>query len=435
MPQFSYNAIDAKGQRVEGSLDAVSENELIVRLSSQGLRVQHLQKGQPAPLTGSIRTAPSQTPVPSVRRDLEVTSTPRVGTYSPRLSGPSVRTKRAKYATLHFLFAQLSTLLRAGINPASALQEVAQRQARPDLRQALLHMATLTTEGRSMSSAMEVYPDFFPPGAVGTVRAGEAGGYVWQALEALSEQNNQAHKMAWAARLFRWVSVLGLVAIPFTLVATKALDSSFEEVSGLPGYIQGVGRELTGPLGWIVGLIIVTYVVAAALMRKTEHRPLRHRLGTALPIFGRRAKIESLANFNWHLSKLSEAGIPPSTAWNLASSALPNEEFARRMEAVGQTVLDKNKLSELVRRSGMFPFEYVGLVETGEMAGHLPGALEQASRLAADDLKQADRVAKVSLYGAYLAMFAVIAVVCCATFYSGYFNSLYKHTVGETEAE
>lgn len=143
--------------------------------------------------------------------------------------------------------------------------------------------------------------------------------------------------------------------------------------------------------------------------------------------------MESLAMFNWHLSQLSVAGIAPSTAWQLASTAIPNQFFSERMQVIGRRSVEKNRMSELVNNSGLYPPEYTGLIGTAEIAGSLPAALEQVSRLTKESMKTADRYSKLSLYGLYLAAFMVVIIVCASTFYTGYFNSLYKHTVGETE--
>src|SRR5690349_7211021 len=55
MPQFSYSAVDAAGRTVQGVVDAATENDLIVRLSGQGLRIQSFKRGgspSPAPAAG-----------------------------------------------------------------------------------------------------------------------------------------------------------------------------------------------------------------------------------------------------------------------------------------------------------------------------------------------------------------------------------------------
>ena len=66
MPQFSYNAVDGTGRTVQGVLDASTENELIVRLSGQGLRVQQtgLAQSRRRPRANS---GPQHRPLPAPR--------------------------------------------------------------------------------------------------------------------------------------------------------------------------------------------------------------------------------------------------------------------------------------------------------------------------------------------------------------------------------
>ena len=450
MPQFSYSAIDGHGRPVQGVLDASTENELIVRLSGQGLRVQTVTRGivpvasqqtqVPARRPATV-SAPAQAVVPPIQTAAPQ-NLPRQAYNEPRRSdgrpyvAPNriVRTKRASYKELMFLFAQLGTMLRSGLSPAEAFQRLAGSAVRRHIAEACADIAAMATSGISMAEAMSVYVDIFPEAAVGAVRAGESGGYTHEACSLLSTQYEKSHRMVWHVRFLRWATMIGLSGMPMVQALLTGLDRSFADMSGLAGLGRGFGEAMTGWVGlWFVGLWTL-YFVGAWWMRQTRNRQARHRLTMRIPFFAERARKEGLSAFTFHMGRLSQSGFPPNRAWALASSAVPNQALGEAYREVSAGATDGARLGDLVRRSGIFPHDYANVVETGEATGTLPQALEYTSKLADDDRKIADRKSNWALYGTYILFFVVFGIMCGRAFYTGYFDALYKHTVGETEA-
>lgn len=414
-------------------LDAVTENDLVVRLSNQGLRLKSIAAApgaQPGPSVSTSRVVPVSGLVAA--NNSVPAAAPKTAPAVPTVS-QSIRTKRASAKDLMFLFTQLGTLLRSGISPTAALTELASRLAKSSLSNVLHEMSKRVATGATLADSMAVYADVFPPGTVKSVQAGETGGYTWQACETLSEQFASAHKMRWAVRLFRWVAVAGLLGVPVVFAITLALDYSFATLSGLPGLVKGFGQAMLGPAGLAILVMTAGYWVLRLCFVRTEARALRHKIGAHVPVFSAKARAECLAVFNWHLGKLSEAGIAPMTAWRLAGESVPNEHFAGLFRELGQRATESTKLSQLVRSSKVFPPEYCSVIETGELAGSLPAALSQASVLANDSASRYDKASRTSLYLAYIALFMVLGIICGKMFYTAYVNSLIKHTVEEAE--
>ncbi|MBS1713506.1 MAG: type II secretion system F family protein [Armatimonadetes bacterium] len=441
MPQFSFSAIDGNGRPVQGVVDAGTENELIVRLSGQGLRVQSITRGAAAPTPATRPPAPAVStvaapPVAPVRPVTRVAHEPRRSDGRPYLApAKTVRTKRATYKQLMFLFAQTATMLRSGVSPADTFQRLSVSAVPPHIAQAAHGVADMATAGISMADAMAVYPDVFPEAAVGAVRAGENGGYAHEACRLLSVQYEKSHRMMWHVRFLRWATMIGLSAIPVVESFVQGLDRSFADMSGVAGLGQGMMAAFRGWSGlWLV-LLWACYFAAKAWMRQTRNRDLRHALALKVPVFAERAKKEGLAAFTFHTGRLSQAGLSPNRAWTLAAAAVPNQALGRAFAAMNDGTSDGVRLGDLVRRSELFPRDYANILETGEATGTLPQALEYVSQTADRDRSFADRKANWSLYGTYILLFIVFGIVCGTAFYTGYFNALYKHTVGEAEAE
>jgi len=444
MPQFSYSAIDGNGRSVQGVLDATTENELIVRLSGQGLRVQSVSRGSTAPVPGPARPSPRVAPptvatVPALTPAQPVAA-PRLGVEPRRADGrpyvaPSrlVRTKRASYRQLMFLFAQLATMLRSGISPADAFRRLGGSAVPTHIAQAANDIADMTTAGISMADAMTVYPDVFPEAAVGAVRSGERGGYTHEACRLLSTQYEKSHRMMWHVRFLRWALMIGLSAIPIVQAFVDGLDRSFADMSGLQGLGQGMASAFRGWSGIWLAVLWIGYFVTKWWISQTSNRLLRHDWAMKVPFFGERAKKEGLSAFTFHVGRLSHAGLSPHQSWNLAASAVPNQALGRAYEAMSTGTSDGVRMGDLVRRSELFPRDYANILETGEATGTLPQALEYVSQTSDNDRTFADRKANWALYGTYIVLFILFGILCGKGFYTGYFNALYKHTVGETE--
>ena len=449
MPQFSYRAIDAAGQQVDGVQEAASENELILRLSSLGLRIQAMSRSS-NPLGQGVRPIVQQQPqqqarpaAPSVRPTISAPNARQVVQLAPstvqlaHVSHPMVRTKRATRMDLHFTFANIANLARAGFGAANVFSELAGRATKQYLRDVFQSLSSTSTEGMSLADAMSRYPDVFPEGTVGAVRAGETGGYLPEACERLALQFREDHRVAWKARIMRWIIISGVVAVPITMALTAGLDKVFDYYGSTANVEPSVAERIkllsdkfwesmVGIPGVILIVFCVGYICLALWMKRTENRPLRHRLTLKIPLLKRYATNECLSALGWHLSRLSSAGIAPARAWTLATLAVPNMEFATRAAAASLNTTESTKMSELARRSGLFPPDHESLFFTGEVAGNLPQALDQSSGLANEELQHNRVFVNYAFAGVALALSAILTIIAASTFYVGYYESLFK---------
>lgn len=443
MPLFSYRALDSTGRLVNGVIDAPTENELIQSLSSQGLRIQALTRSaaQPAGAPPVVNQ-----PAQNFRPLQQVQQPQAAGVHAPQqqtqrpliapvLSGPPVRTKRASRIDLHFTFANISNLVRAGFGAAEIFTELANRATKQHLKDAFSHIASTATSGQTLAGAMARYPDIFPEGAVGAVRAGETGGYLPEACERLATQFRDDHRVAWKVRIMRWVIATSILEVPFGMASIMALDKVFSYYNSrtdappsVPERIRILSNFFWESMAGLPGIIIlvyfVSYICAALWLKRTENRPLRHRWALKVPLVTRYGANECLSALGWHLSKLSAAGIAPARAWQLAARAVPNIEFAQRAAAASLNTNESAKMSDLARRSGLFPQDHQSLMFTGELSGSLPQALEQSSELASGELQHNRTFMNYAFFSLAFLIMAVLSAIAFVTFYGGYVDSL-----------
>ncbi|MBS1708596.1 MAG: type II secretion system F family protein [Armatimonadetes bacterium] len=454
MPLYRFQAVDAAGQPSGGTLDAPSPGHVAQTLAGRGLQVKSVSPvDQPrASLSvasptaaASVNLAPPQQ-VERLRqaaRVVEQSQQVQMRQVAPSRPGRVFRTGQVPNSALSFLFAQLATLWRSGVPPTTALTTLANQERRPALAQALRHMAEVTSERGSLAEAMAAYPDVFPEGAVGAMAAAETGGYVPDAAAELGERFKDAHRIGWGARLMRWeIIVIGFCGIPFAGAWVMGSRAMIEEMlNGTKA--NSVGDRLallfstalksyfTSWPVWVLVVGLGTYFAVKTWAKLTRNRPMRHRLGLKLPVFGHFARQENLAVFANHLERLSAAGISPHQSWALASAAVPNIEFSRKLTTSLAGARDETPFGELVRRADVLGPDQANMIATGEMTGTLPDAFRHVAFMAAENAQAWRKGRLIALYVLATLITSVGITVALATFYGGWYSQVFESALKE----
>ena len=378
MPFFQYQATDRRGLPVQGTVQANSLDEANRALAQQGYQVHGIR--QPGSVTA---TAPTQTPpARPVSASEQPLSRPVQVPARQARQEPIRKTRYSKESDLFFIFSQLSSYFKAGINPAQAFKEIGDKQRREDFREALLLVASRTGEGSSIADTLALYPYLFPPHVVGAVRSGETGGYLPEAMDGVAAQADSSRKMR------RWMIWLGwfAIGIPPVIPIGKALFNAVlgswkvqEQTGGTAPVAQtvlsGFLRELSGPLGILSLIVLAVFVAGAFVWQTVAFRELRHRLALMVPTIGKRAKAESFAAFTWTLSQLSRSGVSPRQSYLLAMETVPNLHIRNLLAEQGRQMTDRTKLSDALHATQMLPYELSAMVQTGEVTGDVAGQL------------------------------------------------------------
>lgn len=435
MPRFTYLGKNAQGQEVQGELDAADANAVAQLLGQQGISLKRLQRGGAA-----ARPAPTQQRAPVATTSLATPSAPvapsqRVAPLSPQPAAvtPSAPAtphggRALSHAQAQFLFSQLGQLLQAGISPADAWQRLAVRES--GARRALYErIAKGAGQGKSMGELMASAPEVFPVGAAGAVKAGELGGYLPDACRTIAVQEKAHNKFRWMMWILG-VNLVGLIlAFPLAFIGRDAIDGAIGTINTgeapVGVMLSRSWQSLTSGAGLVALLIALGFLFGYRwYLRASKARGLRHRLAFRVPPFSRRTRAECGAALAWHLGRMAEAGIAPGTAWNTAVTAVPNEAFAAELSRAGSS--DHVRLSDLLGQSRALPIEMRHLVETGELTGTVPAALEETRGFMADQLEAVDRHLVFRTVG-FLIILGALTLIPFVIFYRGYFDSIFRH--------
>jgi general secretion pathway protein F len=431
MPFFQYLATDRQGNAVQGTLQAATFDEASRALMRQGFQVTSLrdpnQMAQPSAYVPPQVEVRHQSPAPI-----------QIHGPASQSVGEPVKTRFTKEADIYFLFNQLSAYFKAGINPAQAFNEIGKNQRREDIRDAMLYIGARVTEGGSIADHMARYPYLFPPHVVGTVRAGETGGYLPEAMDSIANQADSSRKMRKLAIWLGWTAIgippivpLGQAFFNAVLGTWGAQEASGGTTPVFPELVRELAKQIASPffIGWMVSFVL--FVVAAYVWQSLKVRQLRHRLILGVPAIGNRAKAESFTAFTWNLANLSRAAIPPRHAFLLATDTVPNVHVRERLALQGARMSDKTKLSDALEATGMLPFEVHAMVQTGEVTGDVAGQLFQGAQSQKEEFDYRDREVKNRI-GCWMALlFFAVGPFVLFWLYRDYLLGLFKVILGE----
>ncbi|HID06766.1 MAG TPA: hypothetical protein EYP10_06420, partial [Armatimonadetes bacterium] len=139
MPLFTYEARDAQGNRMTGTMDALSPAEVHRALREQGYWVVSCIPAEEQIALSSITFRYAFSPLSPER--------------------------------LSLLYRQLATSLSAGISPYEVVRTLANTASDARVRQVFRKLSQTVVEGASLSKAMSQHGWLFPQWVIGMVRS------------------------------------------------------------------------------------------------------------------------------------------------------------------------------------------------------------------------------------------------------------------------
>lgn len=368
MPRFSYKAVAADGEVVEGELEAANREAVVERLHALG----HV------PIRAEERRA----------------AAPSSGLTLPAL----LRRRRPARADLALFTRELATLLQAGLPLDRALAIMQELGATPALQSLVDEIREAVRGGRALAAAMETRKDIFPNYYVGMVRAGEAGGSLDGVLVRLADTLERAQQLRENVRAaLRYpILVVIMAAVSLFVLMTLVIPEFrplFEDSGAAMPFstriIIGVSDFLAA-FWWAVVLAIIGAIVALRRYRETpEGRARWDAWMIRGPLIGDlTAKIE-VARFSRTLGTLLANGVSVLNAMAMTAEVLENQVMAAAVLSAQGRLAKGEGLAEPLAESGVFPGLALHLVRVGEETGRLDAMLMRIADIYDEEVRRA----------------------------------------------
>jgi len=278
------------------------------------------------------------------------------------------------------LFSQeLLVLVNAGLPLVEAIDTLAAREKRAEFRAVLERVSAILRQGSKLSSALEQFPQAFPPLYVATVHAAEKTSDLAPALGryvAYQHQIDAIKKRLINASIYPLllIGVGGLVSLFLLVYVVPRFSHVYEERGvDLPLFsrlLVSWGRLVEGHGTLAIGLLVGLAVAAVWTLRSP---PVRARLGLALwsvPAIGEQLKLYQLARFYRTTGMLLRGGMPLLAALSMGRELL-HPVLRERLAAASRAISEGRPVSASMEQHGLTTTVALRLLAVGEHSGNM----------------------------------------------------------------
>ncbi|HHX40762.1 MAG TPA: type II secretion system F family protein [Armatimonadetes bacterium] len=369
MPTYHYRAKDRAGKTVTGSLTAEDKHATARILRDKGLWPMEIElSGDSSP----VRT----------KRTGAATATqghPTTATRTRAWSAPGVPLK-----DLAVYFRQLAGAVHSGM-PLSRCMEIMRDQSGGTLKKVSAEAADAVHHGHPLSVTFARHPRLFSPLILATLRAGEVGGRLDDALNRIAEMLERQYELNQKIKQQTFLPKLTLGMAVLICVIVKVVIGSIAPEGARVG--QGFGNVIVPAVGALAALYFLGVVIA----RLGTRSRLLDQVKLAFPLLGKVVRGMAMARFSRGLASLYRAGVSLPEALETAAQASGNQVFAEQIQAAIPAVQRGRRLVEALTPLGILPPMALNMVRTGEETGNLDEMLDKVAEYAEAEAETATR--------------------------------------------
>jgi general secretion pathway protein F len=355
MGAYSYVALDERGKKKKGILEADSARQIRQQLRDKGWFVESVSVSQKQ----SSRKSSSSL-------------------FSPALTVPD----------LALVTRQMATLVGSGMPLEECLKAVADQSEKAKIRSLILSVRSKVLEGFSLAAALREYPRAFPLLYQATVSAGEHSGHLDQVMNKLAdymEDQQQVRKQIQIASIYPTILILvaiGIIIFLLNSVVPQIVTAITAGGGALPAptiFLLAASDWVQSY--WIHSLIGIFVIIIAGYVfnRKKERRIRTHRLYLKLPLVNRISRGFNTSRFIGTVAMLSSSGVPLVEAMKIASQVVGNLEIQQRVSAAAVSVSEGGSLYKALSDAGYFRPMMLHMIGSGEASGELDAMLQKTA--------------------------------------------------------
>ncbi len=394
MPTFSYIAVNAKNESVNGTIEQESRSNAIDTLAKQGLR----------PI--SIK---------------ETTAKPSLN----NIFGTS-KHGRVKSDQLVLMTRQLSAMVGAGVPLVRSLDSLAAHSENPALKATLEEVTKDIEAGASLADALAKHPDAFNDVYINMVRAGEAAGILDDILKRLAVQ---LEKSASVRKKIKGAMIYPIVLLGITVFAFfglmlfivpqigEILTSLGGEDAKLPGitlFMLAISNFLVNYWFIVFPILFVAVVALIRVIKTPKGKQVFHQTLLKIPVIKSLIRKLAVARFARTFSALIGAGVAVLEAIHVTARSVGNLVYEAALVNAADEVKNGKPLSTVIDEDPLFPSILTQMLAVGEETGQTDSVLikvaefyEEEVDVAVDSLSAIIEPVMIVIMGSLVGLVAV----------------------------
>jgi type II secretory pathway component PulF len=405
LPEFEYLAIDDRGRTKTGRMSGDSSKVIQQKLLNEGLRVLKLKSPSDARVVKSN--------VPKVTTSLFRKS---------KKGSPTKQKLSAKGEKVGTEFLKrLLELHGSGMPVAEAVKLLNQRLSNPEQREIASLLWRELAEGRTLSRAMRLLPNYFSESSSYIVEAGEATGNLSPILKKIISHLDEKREIrskvvsGMSYPIFVVLVALGVVLF-FLFFLLPQIEEMLDSLGGelnLMAQILINGSNLVIKVG---PLILAACLVAWVFLRqwsKTDSGGQKFDQSLLkIPLFGEIFFLSELFQLSSLLSTLMWSGIGLTENLRLCEKTLKNRFLRSQFRAARGLVNEGKSLPDVLRKFRLMPLMQLDVLEVGEKTGNLGNSMEDVSSSFRESLTKRIKIMTSLVSGLALGFaFSLVAII------------------------
>lgn len=381
MGKFKYRVMNLDGEKIEGSYEANSKQEVIDYISGNGyypLMVEEISESA----------------------NIEIKFNNKV-----------------KLKDLAVFCRQFYTMLNAGVPILTCLEILSNQVENKKLREAIKEINEEVAKGGVLSDAMKKYRDIFPDLLISLVASGEASGNLDAIMLRMAthyEKENKINNKVKSAMIYP--IVLGFVAcaaVIFILIYVMPTFTQIFKESGtaLPWSTQFL-LDLSEGIqnNWLIIIIIITIggFLLNIFLKSDEGILFSSKLKLKLPIIKKLNQMIIVSRFTRTLSTLIASGLPLIQALQIASTVTGNKISENALIKIRDKVIRGESLYSSMVESGIFPAMLYSMIKIGEETGSLDDILNKTADFYDEELESIIQTSVALLEPALIVVMGII---------------------------
>ena len=350
---YSYKGISA-GKYVEGTVDALSQEEASFKLKDQKIIITKL-----------------------IRTKKKAAEKKKGGG-----SSLSLFKKKIKPDDIVLFSKQFATMVKAGLPILQTLSMLRDQLEHPEVKKIVEDIRKSLEGGLTLSKCFEKYPKVFDNVYINLIKAGEASGkldvFLLKLVDSLEKREKVKKKIKGALMYPAVMFTVAITVMVFMLVKVVpifaemyegmgvALPTPTQVIMNASNFMRGTGGMVllsTTVIGFIVFKYLTTKV--PAIRYKWHGRMLK------MPVFGDMILKSLIARVSLIMGNLSAAGVNLLESIEIAKQVSNNDVVTQALENVKKGVFSGDTLTKLFLKEPTFPPTFSQLISVGEQTGNL----------------------------------------------------------------
>ncbi|MDD6678344.1 MAG: type II secretion system F family protein [Firmicutes bacterium] len=368
MTTYHYKGLSVNGAQVEGIVDAVDEQEAVIRAKA------------------NCHVVLSVTP----ERKTDGILNADIG---QMLGGGKIKDKE-----LSLLCSQLAIELKAGLPVVRSLELVAENEPNKTLKKILKETAEDVQAGHGLADSFALRGPTLPGTFIETIRAGEESGRLDECFSRLKTyyKNSGNVKSKVTSAMIYPILLIVVAVVVVAIIMIKAVPVFEDAFADLGSELPGVTKALIAVSHFFQNNILIIIAVLAAVIlalklygRTEAGKATFARIALTFPGIELVNKMNGASQFASTMATMLASGLPMVQAAQITANVVDNYLIKQDIRTAAEGVVAGNRLGDGLKKSKWLPALLLEMTGVGEETGNLEDTLNVISEYYTDEVSLA----------------------------------------------